>query len=349
LRTLRISKEIELLLGGIGAFQSVFLTIYIFISKKRNTPNILLACFFLLITIRIIKSLFWVYLDTVPDWFINLGFTAHIASAPVLFLYFLYFLFPKKWNLLNYSHFLPAVLSFLFLFSINENNFWYRGGYATLLYHQIIYTILSLSVLIHAFIKRKKDAVMFTQKDWAWLGVIMIGAIGIQFAYFSNYILGLTPYMVGPIIYGVFVYIIAFFGVINTDVFNRERGINKYQNINIDSKEFEKIKGKISKIMHTQKPYLEDTFTIDKLSKLISSPIYLTSYIINKGFNVNFPDFINSHRIEEAKTKLRSSSYLNIKISEVAYECGFNSISSFNTAFKKHAGMTPSDFRKNNL
>lgn len=346
LRTLNISKEIELLLGSFGAIQSAFLAIYLF-AKKRNVPNSLLGFFFFLITIRIIKSLLWVYLDDVPNWFMNLGFIAHFATGPSLFLYFLYFIKQKPWNRVNYLHFIPAIFLLPFLFKLNLNNFWYQGGYAFLLYHQLVYTILTLGVLMYYLIK-KKHILVLDKKSQIWLGILFIGTASIQLAYFSNYILDLTPYLAGPVIYALFIYITAFFGFINQDVLDREKMFSKYRNINLTEEEFSFYKNKIIKIMKMNKPYLDSDFTLNVLSKKISLPSNLTSYIINKGFDTNFSDFANFYRIDDAKAKLVSSAYFHIKISEVAYECGFNTLSSFNTAFKKNVGTTPSQFKNSN-
>ncbi len=341
-----MSKELELLIGSFGAVQSVFLTVYIFFGKKRNVTNLLLTIFFFLITIRILKSLLWVYLDaTIPNWFINLGFIAHLATGPSLFLYFLYFFKSKKWNKIYYLHFVPAILLLPFLFRINLNSFWYIGGYTFLLYHQLVYTILALGVLVYYLIKKNKGVIIFNRKDQFWVAILFLGTASIQLAYFSNYILGLTPYLTGPIIYSLFIYIVAFYGFLNQDIFKNERGSSKYRNINITEEEFAYYKNQIIEIMSLEKPYFNSTFTLNKLSKQISLPTYLTSYVINKGFRSNFSDFVNSYRIDEAKTKLTSSAYYHIKIAEVAYECGFNTLSSFNIAFKKNVGITPSKFK----
>lgn len=346
MKALQISRDIELLLASIGAIQSLFMAVYIYFGKKRNISNVLVALFFLLITIRIVKSLLWVYLDFIPDWFINLGFAAHLASGPTLLLYLLHVIFPKPWNRLNYFHFVPALLLILLLNRVSEANFWYRGGYAFLLYHQLAYTILSIGLLVYGLIKMRSD---FSFKEKVWLSILMIGAAGIQFAYFSNYILGITPYLAGPIIYAIFIYIIAFYGIVNHRIFDKVKTTLKYSNININAEEFSYYKAQIENIMENEEPYLEPNFSLQDLSKKISLPSYLTSHIINKGYDTNFSDYINSYRIDVARSKLNSTSYKNIKIAEIAYECGFNSLSSFNTSFKKLTGITPSEYKNNGI
>ena len=64
----------------------------------------------------------------------------------------------------------------------------------------------------------------------------------------------------------------------------------------------------------------------------------MVSLVINKVFAKNFSEFINAYRIKEAQALLKDKSYAHIKISNVAYDSGFNSLSSFNIAFKKVTG-----------
>ncbi|WP_103072376.1 helix-turn-helix domain-containing protein [Aquimarina sediminis] len=348
MKTLKISKEIELLLGSFGAVQSAFLTIYLFFSKKHNTTNTLLSVFFFFISIRVIKSLLWVYLDMLPDWFINIGFIAHYATGPTLFLYFLCVVKQKKWHIADYLHFVPSLVLLPFIFRINGGNFWHLGGYSFLLYHQLIYTVLTFGILFLFLIKTGKHTPIIKKEKKYWLFILFLGTASIQFAYFSNYILGLSPYLLGPIIYTVFIYIIAFYAFLNQSIFEEKETNSKYQNINITNQEFRHYQNEIIQIMTSEKPFLNPSFTLDKLSKQISLPTYLTSHIINKGFNTNFSDFINSYRINEAVSKLTSSSYSHIKISQIAYDCGFNTLSSFNNSFKKIKETTPSQYRKMN-
>ena len=348
MKVLKISKELELILGSFGAFQSLFMTSYLFLAKKRNLRNVLLSLFFLMISFRIVKSLLWMYLNTVPDWFINLGFAAHYITAPALFLYVYYTLYPLKWKAINLLHFLPAMLLLVFLFKVDEANFWYKGGYTFLLYHQLIYTLLTVGLFIFKFRKRKADLSLTPNEIWLWLGILILGATGIQLAYFSNYILGLTPYLGGPLVYAVFIYVISLYAFSHQKVFDKNANAIKYGNISLKQEQLFTSMQRITTIMEQQKPYLEDSFNLEHLSKLANLPTYLTSYVINKGFKTNFSDYSNAFRIKEAKSKLLSSTYSHIKIAEIAYECGFSSLSSFNIAFKKHCATTPSNFRMNN-
>lgn len=98
------------------------------------------------------------------------------------------------------------------------------------------------------------------------------------------------------------------------------------------------------KFMETAKPYLDDKLTLQKLAGKIDLPEKQLSNLINQHTGKHFFDFINEFRINDAKTLLREDSQLTVL--EVLYEVGFNSRSSFYTAFKKETNLTPTDYRK---
>ncbi len=64
---------------------------------------------------------------------------------------------------------------------------------------------------------------------------------------------------------------------------------------------------------------------------------------------IYFNDFINYYRIQDAKKMLLDEDNKNYTISSIAFDTGFSSLSSFNSAFKKIEGKTPSSYRKNSI
>jgi AraC-like DNA-binding protein len=103
---------------------------------------------------------------------------------------------------------------------------------------------------------------------------------------------------------------------------------------------------KLLLVMETEKPYLDPCLHIDQLAEKICIPGYQLSQLINKKLNRNFFDFINEYRINKAIGKLSGPEGKTKNILQIAYEVGFNSRSSFNTAFKKFTGASPSQFKK---
>ncbi|MEJ5048486.1 helix-turn-helix domain-containing protein [Chryseobacterium culicis] len=96
--------------------------------------------------------------------------------------------------------------------------------------------------------------------------------------------------------------------------------------------------------MEVEHPYLDDKLTLQKLAVQMGMPEKQLSILINQHTGRHFFDFINEFRINKAKDLLKDQPQLTVL--EVLYEVGFNSKSSFYTAFKKETGVTPTDYRK---
>ena len=92
--------------------------------------------------------------------------------------------------------------------------------------------------------------------------------------------------------------------------------------------------------------YMDPDITLDKLAETLKILPRDLSSLINRHFGVNFYEFINRYRIEEAKRMLSSEKYRATTITDIYLKVGFNSKSVFYTFFKKLEGMTPSQCRQ---
>ena len=128
------------------------------------------------------------------------------------------------------------------------------------------------------------------------------------------------------------------------DVYKKEMTKNaSTDDYNLQANE---LKIRLETLMSNDKPYLNPSLAIFDLAKELVLPSSELSIFLNKHLNKNFFDFINEYRINEAKRLLISSERNNHTILEILYEVGFNSKSSFNTAFKKFTNKTPTEYRK---
>jgi AraC-like DNA-binding protein len=105
----------------------------------------------------------------------------------------------------------------------------------------------------------------------------------------------------------------------------------------------------LKKHMKTAEPFLNATLTIDDLAGQMEIPTKDLSVLINHNLNQHFFDFVNSYRIKKAMQILQDPANKHLTILEILYEVGFNSKSSFNTAFKKSTRLTPTQFREKAL
>lgn len=114
-----------------------------------------------------------------------------------------------------------------------------------------------------------------------------------------------------------------------------------------NEKEYNQELIKLKHYMAEEKPFLNPSLTIQDVSAAIQIPVRDLSLLINHKLEQHFYDFVNSYRIENAMNILKDVTKSKVTILEILYDVGFNSKSSFNTAFKKHTGNTPTTYRKN--
>ena len=98
--------------------------------------------------------------------------------------------------------------------------------------------------------------------------------------------------------------------------------------------------------METEELFLDENITLPKLAEQIGISANNLSQVINDRFQKNFYDFINSYRIKRFKLLAKDPKKRNYTILALAYECGFNSKSSFNKYFKSATNTTPSEYFK---
>lgn len=147
------------------------------------------------------------------------------------------------------------------------------------------------------------------------------------------------------VIFLVFATILVFKGLKLSKIFSVIEEKSKYANSPLPDNIIKKYANDLSDYMKNHKPYLISSLTLNDLSENLSIPSWQLSQIINEHFQQNFFNYINSHRIEEAKRLLSDSNNGHRTVLEILYEVGFNSKSAFNIAFKKHTGITPSQFK----
>ncbi|WP_166926064.1 helix-turn-helix domain-containing protein [Flavobacterium poyangense] len=121
----------------------------------------------------------------------------------------------------------------------------------------------------------------------------------------------------------------------------------KSEQVDVNEKEYSEELIKLKKFMTDEKPFLNPSITIQDISVGIKIPVRDLSLLINHKLDQHFYDFVNSYRIENAMDILKDTTKNKVTILEILYDVGFNSKSSFNTAFKKHTGNTPTAYRKN--
>lgn len=113
-----------------------------------------------------------------------------------------------------------------------------------------------------------------------------------------------------------------------------------------DDARFDAVQARLAELMGGAEPlYLEPALTIGQVARRSGYPEYLVSAVINRRLGGTFWDYINRLRVEAVRACLADADDTR-SILDIAYACGFTSKSTFNAAFKRQLGQTPSAYRK---
>lgn len=125
-----------------------------------------------------------------------------------------------------------------------------------------------------------------------------------------------------------------------------ESANTKYGHSALPFSAIQKIADELDRIMEKEKLYLENDLKLEKLASILNVSKHHISQTINRVHMVNFFDYINQKRIDEAKRILHSYNKKELNVLEVAYMVGYNHKGTFNSVFKKITGTTPTEYRK---
>lgn len=114
----------------------------------------------------------------------------------------------------------------------------------------------------------------------------------------------------------------------------------------LDESTASKLKSSLLTHLEKNKPFLNPELTLRSMAKDLAIHPNQLSWLLNDGFGKNFNEFINHYRVEAFKKLAVDPENSNLTILAIAYDCGFNSKTVFNTYFKKETGMTPKQFLK---
>ena len=117
---------------------------------------------------------------------------------------------------------------------------------------------------------------------------------------------------------------------------------SKYEKSALTPEQAERIARKIHAAMHSDRLYRDPNLTLSALSKHVGVSSNYVSQTLNERVGQSFFEFVNGWRVDEAIPLLRGG---EDTVLAIAFEVGFNSRSSFYTAFKKKTGLTPSAFK----
>lgn len=374
-------RLLDLILCG----ASLLLTFLIFVNvNKLNTKaNLWFGAFVFCVFLLFLENiLLYTELVKEDDFIFELISLSSFTVAPIFYLSVSYYVVPvKKLKLIECLHFGFAFIMLILIVlshfidekvnaaEINSK----KVDNATL----VFYILFSLQVILYCLlalrkiVKHQKNISLLNSTvdniDLNWLKHICISVSVVALFWFADIVFKLSEASsifdsVSSAIYLIGVFYITFYWLKQKEIFpynatekleietiiaetaNRDDSRKKL----ITDEKLEQLKQELVEIMSTKKPFLEDDLNLVKLATLLNVSSHQLSYIINKGFDENFYQFVNKHRIEEAKKLILDPKMEHLSLAGIGFEVGFNSKTVFNTTFKKIIGQTPSEFKKQN-
>lgn len=346
-----------IIIAGISI--AVFLVFLLIAKKEKSEADTVLAVWIFTITVH----LFFFYLFSSNRIFDYPFLLAIDMPFPLMHAVFLYWYVGSMTDQLPENrkiiiiHFLPALMMYLYLISffilpaedkirIYQNN---GAGYETFDIIRFYAIILSgffyigwSAVLLSKHEKRILEEFSYQDKiDLLWLRILTWGLGAIWLLIFvSDEIL-----FIGVVI---FVFLIGFFGIRQARIFTHHLKTatekEKYSRSGLTKDTGDRLYESLIELMKKEAIHRKNDLSIDELAlKLKIHPNYL-SQVINEREKTNFYDFVNRYRIEEFKQIASNPKNRHLTLLALAFECGFNSKSSFNRYFKKSTGQTPSEY-----
>lgn len=346
---MEFNRELLFFFSALGAFNGLVLSLYFLLfAKPRHISSKFLGAFLLMMSIRIGKSVFFYFNNDLALEYLQFGLTACILIGPFLYFYVKSVVQPESKTIKTWRYHvglwltLALVVGYLYPFKTNVE-LWRPHFIMTIYYQWFLYTIATGYILRDVFIKFFRKNKKLESTD-IWLTSIFIGNLMVwaafTFSRFSSYILGALTFSF--LFYLLFLFL--FFNKKKRSIIFQN--VPKYVDRKIEAAQATLLMEKLERIMLEQEPYKNPNLKSSNLAKQLNISTHQFSQLLNDSIGKSFPVFINEYRIEEAKRMLKNNE--NLTLEAIGYECGFNSKSTFYTAFKKEAGTTPALFQKNN-
>ena len=341
-----ISEVLLILISGLGVLHGCLTAIYLCgYAKVRTTSNILLSLLLFVLSFRIGKSVILEFADNVDYVLIFTGLATLLLIGP-LFYFFTRSVLNSSFRLNKASllHFIPFIPAFIFGLMVNRPMILQIPTPAFVIMfclyygHYLFYLLLSYKKIMGA---RKKDGNTHSVK---WLTLLCYGLTAIWIVYVINLIEDKVPYIIGPILYSIIAYAITFMAIRNKYVNGAAQP--KYQTTPLNETEVVRLYKQIEALVAEQELFKDAGVSLNTLSKILKVSPQKISMAVNLNSQSNFNGFINRYRIRHAEFLLKNKQYQKYTIAFIAFETGFTSLSTFNTAFKKETGKTPSLYRK---
>jgi len=120
----------------------------------------------------------------------------------------------------------------------------------------------------------------------------------------------------------------------------------RYERSGLSEREAAALQARLVAVMDQEHPYRNSDLTLADLAERLQTSPHKLSEVLNTQLGQTFYDFVNGYRVREVQSRLADDTTRNLTLLALALDAGFASKSTFNAAFKKATGRTPSEYRR---
>lgn len=153
-----------------------------------------------------------------------------------------------------------------------------------------------------------------------------------------------TSYQISFEVLALSTILISYQALTQSGFWNQPVQRQKYTNSNLSEEQLADWSKRLEVYVNSEKAYINPSLSLDDLSRALGINKVLLSQVVNQSFSKGFSDWINEFRITEFIQRVESKAYAHFTFIGIATECGFNNKVTFNKAFKKSKGQTPTAF-----
>ncbi|MBX9808173.1 MAG: helix-turn-helix domain-containing protein [Flavobacteriaceae bacterium] len=367
-----MSYTVSELISYFGGLMGIVLFIVtLSTSQKSNAVKYSLAAFLIVWSIVVLvgtliysgKAIYLIHI-------FRLDSPLHYLMGPTVYFFTLSTLKPEfRFKRIHLLHLLPFLINFIEFLPYYFNTTAFKlSNYENLMAHGSVimpmhYLLKTFSVLAYfvaqlfLFMKYQINKLQINksnqyQVSWfiLYFGCQFILTFTSLFDHFSGFHLFGDPYrfiikMTAIFLYCIMIGLLFFPRILYGNAVAAIEIKEKYSHSKLSNTAKETILNNLNIYMKGEdKPFLSEKIAMAEIAKKLNVSTQQISQVINEKTNLNFNDFVNGYRIEEAKLMLISNDYSKLTIDAIAQKSGFHSKSAFYVAFKKHTGNTPKEF-----
>ena len=333
-------SKILFFLGAIGVFNSLLVSVYFLTTKSyKSSANRIFGLFLLVLSLRVLKSLFYSFSSEEPIFFLQSGPAFFLLIGPLFFSYVINVLKPEAWIAKNWKthclFWLLIVIGIILIFPFSSHVEWNKTVVLTSANLQWLGYILISVFVLKSSITNYNNTSNFEK----WLLLLTLSILVLWNIYFFT---GFDFFVGGSIVFSILFY--SFFLYF---IFNKKSTLQLFKKVKytntLDSDKISRLTKRLSQLMKEEKLFINSNLKSSDLALELNISTHEFSRLVNENIGKSFTDFINEYRVDEAKHLISSNTKYTLEA--IGNMSGFNSKSAFYKAFKKFTGETPAKYK----